>query len=50
MASSSTRPVSYKLAMNLYNLTDRLNYAQSFGNRAAPAQGRTVLFSAALKF
>ena len=40
----------YTLAVNLYNLTDRLNYSQSFGNRAVPAQGRTVLFTAGVKF
>jgi catecholate siderophore receptor len=33
----------YRLSLNAYNLTDKLNYAQSFGNRATPAQGRTFL-------
>ena len=37
-------------ALNGYNLTDRLNYAQSFGNRAAPAQGRTFLVSVGRTF
>ncbi|MBE7218848.1 MAG: TonB-dependent receptor [Caulobacteraceae bacterium] len=37
-------------ALNWYNLTDRLNYAQSFGNRAAPAQGRTFLVSVGRTF
>ena len=40
----------WRAAINLYNLTDRLNYAQSFGNRAAPGQGRTVLFSVGYSF
>jgi catecholate siderophore receptor len=31
--------------LNLLNVTDRLNYVQSFGNRGTPAPGRTVLFS-----
>ena len=35
----------WRAGLNCYNLTDRLNYAQSFGNRAAPAQGRTFLVS-----
>lgn len=40
----------WRLAINAYNLTDRLNYAQTFGNRAAPAQGRTVLVSVGTSF
>ncbi len=41
---------SYKISnlefgINLLNVTDRLNYSQSFGNRGTPAAGRTVLFS-----
>lgn len=40
----------WRLALNLYNLTDRLNYGQTFGNRAAPAQGRTVLVSVGTSF
>ena len=35
----------WRAALNVYNLTDKLNYAQSFGNRGAPAQGRTFLVS-----
>lgn len=35
----------WRVALNAYNLTDKLNYAQSFANRAAPAQGRTFLLS-----
>ncbi len=34
-----------EFGLNLLNATDRLNYAQSFGNRGTPAPGRTVLFS-----
>ena len=41
---------TWRLALNAYNLTDRLNYAQSFGNRAAPAQGRTFLATVGYKF
>ncbi len=40
----------WRAAINFYNLTDRLNYAQSFGNRAAPAQGRTFLFTVGYSF
>jgi len=35
----------YWVAVNVYNLADRLNYAQVFGNRAVPAAGRTVIVS-----
>ena len=35
----------YRVSVNGYNLTDRLNYVQSFGNRGVPAPGRTVIFS-----
>lgn len=40
----------YRLAVNAYNLTDRLNYAQVFGNRATPAPGRTVVVSLSASF
>jgi catecholate siderophore receptor len=40
----------YRFAMNLYNLADRLNYTQVFGNRAVPAAGRTVIFSVGATF
>jgi catecholate siderophore receptor len=40
----------YRLSLNAYNLTDRLNYSQSFGNRATPAQGRTVLLGFGYSF
>lgn len=40
----------YRFALNLYNLFDRLNYSQSFGNRGVPAAGRTVVFSAGVEF
>jgi catecholate siderophore receptor len=36
---------AYRVSLNGYNLTDRLNYVQSFGNRGVPAPGRTVIFS-----
>jgi catecholate siderophore receptor len=35
----------YSIALNGYNLTDRLNYAQVFANRAVPAAGRTVVLT-----
>jgi len=35
----------YNFQLNVNNLTDRLNYAQSFGNRGTPAAGRTFIFS-----
>jgi len=37
----------WRFALNVVNATDRLNYAQSFGNRATPAPGRSFLFSIA---
>jgi catecholate siderophore receptor len=36
---------AYRVSLNGYNLTDRLNYVQAFGNRGVPAPGRTVIFS-----
>ena len=36
---------NYRVALNAYNLTDRLNYVQSFGNRGVPAPGRTIIAS-----
>jgi len=47
--------VSYELdgwrfSLNGYNLTDELNYDQSFNNRATPSAGRTAIFSVAKKF
>jgi Outer membrane receptor for monomeric catechols len=40
----------WRFAVNVSNLTDRLNYAQSFGNRGTPAPGRTILFSISSAF
>jgi len=40
----------YRFAVNLYNLADRLNYSQAFGNRATPSAGRTVIFSVGASF
>ncbi|HKR87406.1 MAG TPA: TonB-dependent receptor, partial [Phenylobacterium sp.] len=40
----------YRFSINLYNLTDRLNYTQVFGNRAVPAAGRTVIFGVGATF
>ncbi len=39
-----------RLAVNVYNLTDRLNYTQVFGNRAVPAAGRTFIASYSKSF
>jgi catecholate siderophore receptor len=35
----------YRVQFNINNLTDRLNYSQSFGNRATPSAGRTFIAS-----
>ena len=40
----------WRVSLNGYNLTDHLNYGQSFGNRAAPSQGRAFVLSAGLSF
>lgn len=40
----------YRFAVNVYNLADRLNYTQSFGTRATPSAGRTVIFSVGASF
>jgi len=40
----------YRFSMNVYNLTDRLNYTQVFSNRAIPAAGRTFIFSVGATF
>ena len=40
----------YRFALNIYNLFDRLNYSQSFGNRGVPSPGRTFIVSAGVEF
>lgn len=40
----------WRVAVNGYNLTDRLNYSQAFGNRGVPAAGRTFILSLGRKF
>jgi catecholate siderophore receptor len=40
----------YRVAINVYNLADRLNYTQVWANRAVPAAGRTVIFSVGANF
>jgi len=40
----------YRFSANVYNLTNRLNYTQVFGNRAIPAAGRTVIFGVGTMF
>jgi len=47
-ASLSRGP--YRLSINAYNLTDRLNYTQVFANRAIPAPGRTVIVALGVRF
>ena len=41
---------AYRVGINLYNITNRLNYSQVFGNRATPAAGRTVIVSLGATF
>ncbi|HKB95632.1 MAG TPA: TonB-dependent receptor, partial [Rhizomicrobium sp.] len=36
---------AYRVQVNVNNLTDRLNYSQSFGNRGTPSPGRTFIVS-----
>ena len=40
----------YTFQVNLNNITDRLNYSQSFGNRGTPSPGRTVIASVSARF
>ncbi len=40
----------WRFAVNGYNLTDELNYDQSFNNRATPSAGTTAVFSVGKKF
>jgi catecholate siderophore receptor len=40
----------YRVSLNVYNLTNRLNYAQVFANRAVPAAGRTAIVSVGASF
>ena len=40
----------YRIAVNGYNLTNRLNYAQVYSNRAAPAPGRAWTLSIGTTF
>ncbi len=40
----------YKFQVNVNNITDRLNYSQSFGNRGTPAPGRSVIASIEARF
>ena len=46
----SYRTGPYRFAVNAYNLANRLNYTQSFGTRATPSAGRTIIFSAGASF
>lgn len=41
---------NWRFAVNGYNLTDELNYDQSFNNRATPGAGTTGIFSVGVKF
>jgi catecholate siderophore receptor len=38
-----------RVQLNINNIADRLNYSQSFGNRATPAAGRTFTLSVGYK-
>ena len=49
-AFASYRWDRYRVGINLYNLTDRLNYSQVFSNRAVPAAGRTAILSLGATF
>lgn len=49
-AFASYRTGPYRFSVNGYNLTNRLNYSQVFGNRATPAAGRTVIVSVGASF
>ncbi len=44
------RTARWSFALNGYNLTNRLNYAQVFSNRAVPAAGRTFVLSLGAHF
>ena len=46
----SYRRGPWRFAVNGYNLADRLNYTQTFGNRATPMAGRTIIFSVGASF
>jgi catecholate siderophore receptor len=46
----SYRVGRYRFSVNGYNLADRLNYAQTFGTRATPSPGRTIIFSVGASF
>lgn len=41
---------NYRLALNVYNLTDELNYDQLWGNRAVPSAGRSFVVTAGVTF
>lgn len=41
---------AYRVAVNVYNLTDELNYGATFSTRAVPLSGRTVLVSLGTRF
>lgn len=49
-AFASYKRDNYRVSLNIYNLTDRLNYTQVFGNRAVPAAGRTFILSVGTTF
>jgi catecholate siderophore receptor len=40
----------YRVALNVYNLADSLNYTQLFGNRAVPVAGRAFILSVGATF
>jgi catecholate siderophore receptor len=49
-AFASYRIGAYRVGLNVYNLTNALNYTQVFGNRAVPTPGRTFIVSLGATF
>ncbi len=49
-AFASYRTGPYRFSVNLYNITNRLNYTQTTSNRAVPAAGRTVIVALGATF
>jgi catecholate siderophore receptor len=41
---------NWRLALNVKNITDRLNYSQVYSNRVVPSSGRTFFLTAGAKF
>lgn len=41
---------NWKIAMNGYNLANRLNYGNLFSNRVTPSVGRSFLFNLSMTY